>query len=178
MLALGPLTNIASALDLDESLASRIDELVFVGTNLSSLGRWPPYFPFDFNLTADRSASVRVMRSAIPLTLVPLDVAKNLRAKWSDVAALPGDMGRLARAGARRWWVRGFLLRGARTLPVWDLVATMYAIRPELFRVEEHGLTVHESSWVEYGRGTKTARVITGFDRDEVWSAFAALCRG
>lgn len=177
VLALGPLTNVATALAEDPSLATRIEELVFVGTNLSSRGRWPPYFPFDFNLTADRAASVAVLRSKIPLTLVPLDVAKALSASWPQIAALRGDAARALVRDARRWWLRGFVLKLATRLPVWDLVASMYVLRPDLFRVEERAITVHDSAWVEFGRGEKRAKVVTGFNRDEVWSAFAQLQR-
>src|SRR5204863_73046 len=76
IVALGPLTNVAAALEAKPELARRIVELVVVGANPASRGRWPPLWPFEFNLTKDRRATSAVLGSEVPLTFVPLDAAK------------------------------------------------------------------------------------------------------
>src|SRR5947207_39286 len=77
LLALGPLTNVAAALAADASLSARI-RVAIVGGNLQSRGRWPPWWPFEFNLAHDAAAARAVFASAVPRTLYPLDVCRAL----------------------------------------------------------------------------------------------------
>ncbi|HWN45144.1 MAG TPA: nucleoside hydrolase, partial [Thermoanaerobaculia bacterium] len=69
--ALGPLTNVAAWLD-------QASEIILVGSNVSSPGRFPPWWPHEFNLTHDRPAARAVFSSTVPLTVVPLDVARKM----------------------------------------------------------------------------------------------------
>ena len=169
MLALGPLTDVAAAL----FAGARIAEVILVGANLSSRGRWPPLWPFEYNLVKDRAATSAVFASAAPLVIVPLDVAKTLRMRPRDLAPLAGPLGAHLRDGSRRWLRRARLL-AARSVPVWDLVAAMWLVDPSLFRVEERRAVAQASGWVEFGRG-RPVRVIAGFDPSAVWKRFAAL---
>lgn len=178
ILAIGPLTNIAAALTADPGFAACVRELILLGANTRSHGRWPPLWPFEFNLTKDRAATCAVLSSAIPVTIVPLDVARRLSLRWRDIDALDGAVGALLREGARRWWRRGLLLKGARSLPVWDLVAAMYAVDASLFETAETTVLAHSNAWLEFGRGTRPVRVVRRFDPAAVWSGFRARVSG
>lgn len=169
VLALGPLTDVAAALIAGAGIA----EVVFVGANLTSRGKWPPVWPFEYNIVKDRAATHAVFASAVPLTIVPLDVAKGLRAGRANVAALRGPVGAHLRDGSRRWHRRALLLL-ALNVPVWDLVAAMWLVEPSLYRVEDRLATAHASGWVEFGRG-RAVRVVTAFDAVAVWKRFVAL---
>jgi len=79
ILATGPLSNIAAALDLAPEIESKIRELVWMGGALQVKGNveqddhdgtaeWNSYW--------DPPAVARVWRSKIPITLCPLDVTK------------------------------------------------------------------------------------------------------
>ena len=170
VLALGPLTDVAAAL----YAGARIEETVLVGANLSSRGRWPPVWPFEYNLVKDRSATSTVFASGTSLVIVPLDVAKALRMRSTDLAPLAGPLGAHLREGSRRWIRRARVLTLASSVPVWDLVAAMWVVDPSLFRVEERRAVAHASGWIEFGRG-RSVRVVAGFDSAAVWSRFAAL---
>jgi len=170
LLALGPLTDVAAAL----YAGARIEETVLVGAPTRRPSTWPPVWPFEYNLVKDRAATSTVFASGVPLVIVPLDVAKTLRMRTSDLAPLAGPLGAHLRAGSRRWIRRARVLTLARSVPVWDLVAAMWLVEPALFRVEERRAVAHASGWIEFGRG-RAVRVVAGFDPAAVWRRFAAL---
>jgi len=169
-LALGPLTNLAAVLDRP------IFEAVLVGGNLTSKGRFPPWWPHEFNLTKDRAATRAVFASELPLTIVPLDVARRLRAGPRELRSLAGPLGDFLRRHSARWSRRSLLRRGSRRFPVFDLVAAVYAIEPSLFAAEETWTRLHRNLWVELGKGERRVKVVREFDPRTVWDYFTKIC--
>ncbi len=176
-LALGPLTNLAAVLARPERGAA-IAEAVLVGSNLTSRGRFPPFWPHEFNLTKDGAATRAVFASDLPLTLIPLDVARRLRAGPRDLAELPGALGDFLRRHAARWSRRSRLLRGSPRFPVFDLAAAAYAAAPHLLEVTEGRARLHPNLWVEHGAGERRLRVARDLDAEGVWRWFTALLAG
>lgn len=174
VLALGPLSNVAAALARQQP----VSEVVLVGGNSTSPGRFPPWWPHEFNLTKDRPATRAVFASDLPLTVVPLDVARRLGVGKPDLAQLRGPLGGLLRDQSRRWLRRSRLLRWSSTFPAFDLVAALYAIDPAGIEVEETRVRVHPNVWIEFGAGERRVKVVRGFDRDELWRRFVALVNG
>ena len=172
IVALGPLTNIASALESEPSAGARWSEVVAVGSSSTSRGRWPPWWPHEFNLTKDRRAAAIVFESRVPLTLVPLDVARRLSIAQADLDSLPGPLGERLRMGSRRWLLRARVLRLSRSFPVRDLVAALYVLEPSAFDLEIRGARFHPYGWVEYRAGGREVRLIRGFERDRLWRLF------
>jgi len=172
IVALGPLTNIASALEADPSAGARWSEVVAVGSNAISLGRWPPWWPHEFNLTRDRRAASVVFASRAPLTLVPLDVARRLAISRPDLDSLRGPLGDHLRRGSRRWLLRARVLRFSRSFPAWDLVAALYVLEPSAFDLEIRTARFHPNGWVEYSAGSREVRLIRGFDPERLWRLF------
>lgn len=166
--ALGPLTNAAGWLD-------KASEIILVGSNVSSPGRFPPWWPHEFNLTHDRPAARAVFCSSVPLTVAPLDVARKMRVGKAELAELYGPLGEHLRKHSKRWLRRSRLLRWSSTFPVYDLPAAMYAIDPSLVEVVETTARCHPNLWVEYGNGGRPVRLIRGFDPREIWRRFVAL---
>lgn len=166
--ALGPLTNAAAWLDL-------ASEIILVGSNVSSPGRFPPWWPHEFNLTHDRPAARAVFSSSIPLTVVPLDVARKMRVGKTELAELYGPLGEHLRKHSKRWLRRSRLLRWSSTFPVYDLPAAMYAIDPSLVEVVETTARCHPNLWIEFGNGGRPVRLVRGFDPREIWRRFVAL---
>jgi len=170
-LALGPLTNLAAVLDL----GARISEAVLVGGNLTSRGRFPPWWPHEFNLTKDPAATRAVFASDLPLTLIPLDVARRLRIGSRELRDLEGPMGDFLRRASARWSRRSLFRRGSRRFPVFDLAAAAYAIDPSLVTVEETPVRLHANLWVEFGTGDRRVRVARWLDGERVWRLFRRL---
>jgi inosine-uridine nucleoside N-ribohydrolase len=175
VVALGPLTNLAAALEARPEVARRITEVVAVGANRTSRGRWPPFWPHEFNLTADRRATRVVMESGVPLTLVPLDVARRLVVTPADLAALPGTLGEHVRRHAARWFRRAVFVRGRRAFPVWDLVAALFVVDPAACGTESTVARLHPTGWLELGAGTRPVTLVRAFDPRALWRRFVAL---
>ncbi len=172
--ALGPLTNLAALL----GRGAGISEAVLVGGNLTSRGRFPPWWPHEFNLTKDPAATRAVFASELPLTVVPLDVARRLRAGPAELRALQGELGDFLRRCAVRWSRRSLLVRGSRRFPVFDLAAAAYVLDPSLVTVEETRARLHSNLWVEFGAGERRLKVVRGLDVEAVWERFRGLVSG
>jgi purine nucleosidase len=128
LLALGPLTNVAAALQLDPTLPARID-LRLVGTVLRPW-RHPVYALSDLNLRRDRPAARAVLGASLPRRLFPLDVVQSLRMGPADLDRLAATepAGAYVAHHARRWSRRSRLRNLGRGFPAWDLVAALDAI--------------------------------------------------
>ncbi|WP_426515433.1 nucleoside hydrolase [Diaminobutyricibacter sp. McL0618] len=72
VLAVGPLANLANALELDPSIASRVREVIVMGGAVYVPGNVGPVA--EANVWHDPEAAQAVVEAAWPLTLVPLDV--------------------------------------------------------------------------------------------------------
>jgi inosine-uridine nucleoside N-ribohydrolase len=175
VVALGPLTNLAAALEAGPDVAGRLVEVVAVGGNRTSRGRWPPLWPYEFNLTADPRATRVVVESRVPLSLVPLDVAHRLAVTPADLAALPGALGEHVRRHAARWFRRAVLVRGRRAFPVWDLVAALYVVDPASCETESTVARLHRTGWLELGAGTRPVTLVRAFDPRALWQTFVTL---
>lgn len=173
ILAIGPLTNVARALAENPALANYVTELIVVMTNY----RFPlPAFRFfDFNHWNDPTALRTVMKSPIPITLVPCDVARRLRIAFSDLDFLPDPLGPYFRRHCRRWFRRAVILKGRRTIPVWDLSAAMYAVDPGLFQTRVTSLELSRLGAASFGSaGGRPVTVVEGYHSKNVWDQFVA----
>jgi purine nucleosidase len=109
LVAIGPLTNVAVALERDPGLARRVARLTLMGgwmRGVTIRGRsLPP--SIDYNLCSDEAASRRVLSSGIPIRLVTPDVTVQVWLTGDDVAGLERGASPLQRALGRatRVWV-------------------------------------------------------------------------
>lgn len=179
-IALGPLTNLAAVLAAADrqNLPHRIGEVVLVGGNRASLGRWPPVWPMEFNLTKDRAATAAVFASSLPLTVVPLDQARRLRADRRRLAELSGPLGEHLRRGSRRWLVRNLRVKGRASLALFDLLAAAYVIAPEFVHLEETTARLAARTRVDFGKGGRPVRLVRGFDDGAIWECCRRLING
>lgn len=89
---LGPLTNVALALQREPGLARHVDQIVLMGGGFSEGGNRTP--AAEFNIYVDPHAADLVFRSGIPLTMLPLDVTH-------QALILPDHLARLRALGTR-----------------------------------------------------------------------------
>src|SRR6266568_4174834 len=73
LITIGPLTNVATALNADPELAAMIKSLVMMGGSLSGGNITPAA---EFNIYVDPEAARIVFQSGIPITMVGLDVTR------------------------------------------------------------------------------------------------------
>src|SRR5262245_28340809 len=77
MIALGPLTNIARAIQCAPALMQQLGRLVIMGGAFGVPGNVSPVA--EFNIFVDPHAADMVFRAGLPITLVPLDVTTQVR---------------------------------------------------------------------------------------------------
>src|SRR5260370_5272722 len=159
--ALGPLTNVTAA--------TRAREIAIVGANTSSRGRWPPRWPHEFNLTKDVSATLELFRSDVPLTIFPLDVARELWVTRRDLDAIRGPLGEYLRAGAVRWFRRLWRVKFTRRLPNYDLAAALYLLDEDGFTMEHTTAAMRPNTFIEFGAGTRQVKECRTLDRQRLW---------
>lgn len=83
---LGPLTNLARALDAEPTLAQKLGPVFIMGGAINVRGtmtRWS-----EFNWWSDPEAADRVLRAGLDVRLVPLDVTRRIAVPGSAIRAL------------------------------------------------------------------------------------------
>lgn len=131
---LGPLTDVALALNRAPEIAPRIREIVMMGGAYFEVGNITP--TAEFNVYVDPEAADVVMRSGVPITMLPLDVTHR-------ALATPERLDRIRalgnRAGATVAGLLGFSERfdkekytGAGA-PIHDPNVIAWLLRPDLY---------------------------------------------
>src|SRR5258706_3169537 len=97
LLTIGPLTNIATALNADPDLAGMVRSLVMMGGSLSGGNITPAA---EFNVYVDPEAARIVFQSGIPVTMVGLDVTRKTSLTEDHVRQLQAGQNPVSQAAA------------------------------------------------------------------------------
>ena len=132
---LGPMTNVAMALVKAPDIASRVAGIVAMGGAYFEVGNITP--AAEFNIYVDPEAADIVLRSGIPVTLLPLDVTH-------QVLVTPARKRRLIELGNRASRAVAEMVDFSETFdlkkygwdgaPLHDPTVTAYLLRPSLFQ--------------------------------------------
>jgi inosine-uridine nucleoside N-ribohydrolase len=87
VVVLGPLTAVARALDRSPDFAAHVKQIICLGGSWHEPGNASAVSEFHF--LCDPEAARQVLRSGIPMTLVPLDVMRKLIFSPTDLLELP-----------------------------------------------------------------------------------------
>jgi inosine-uridine nucleoside N-ribohydrolase len=98
LITIGPLTNIATALNSDPELASMVRALVMMGGSLSGGNITPAA---EFNVYVDPEAARIVFQSGIPITMVGLDVTRRTSLTDEHVRTLEAAQNPVSQAAAK-----------------------------------------------------------------------------
>ena len=153
LVAVGPLTNVATALTIDPSLVDAVDELVVMGGS-HAIGNVTA--SAEFNIWADPEAANVVLSSGFRrLTLVTLDAtyrALFTRMNCADFDALGTPAGvAAARFIGRRIDAAEATSQGQAT-PVHDVVCPAYLVRPDVITTRHLPVAVDTTSPLTVGR--------------------------
>ncbi len=177
--AIGPLTNIARALELDSDALSRVRRLVVMGGAVGVGGNVTP--AAEFNMHADPDAAERVLAAGLPVDLVPLDVTQRVILRRS---VLQSALGRAPRPLAdfvlafTRFAFRVEEAAGERGMPLHDPLAVGVALDPSFFGFEPMRLRVGADGETRREAGTPNCRVAVRVDADRFLPWFLErVCR-
>jgi inosine-uridine nucleoside N-ribohydrolase len=98
LLTIGPLTNVADALNSDSDLASLVRRVVMMGGSLSGGNITPAA---EFNVYVDPEAARIVFQSGIPITMVGLDVTRKTSLTDEHVRVLEAEQNPVSQAAAK-----------------------------------------------------------------------------
>lgn len=152
VVAIGPLTNLATALQRDPSLASKIARVVIMGGAIAALpggaGNMTP--DAEFNIWVDPEAARLVFRSGVPITLTPLNATRQTRftREWYDrIVAADTPVTRLIRdrVGPQ------FAADPGRAPQMFDQLAVAALIDPAIVRTVDLYVDVVDTPGPAYG---------------------------
>lgn len=142
IVAVGPLTNVATALRADSDLARMVRSIVIMGGSLSGGNVTPAA---EFNLYADPEAARIVFDAGVPLTMVGLDVTRKVLFTPEHLKVLEAGKTPSSQAAAR---IMGatieHLNRGAHPMleAMHDPLTVAYLIDPEILTLKDYYVEV------------------------------------
>ena len=98
LIPVGPLTNIATALNIDSELAAMVKGIVMMGGSLSGGNITPAA---EFNVYVDPEAARIVFQSGIPITMVGLDATRKTSLTEEHVRVLEAAQNPVSQAAAK-----------------------------------------------------------------------------
>ncbi|WP_226781258.1 nucleoside hydrolase [Oceaniglobus trochenteri] len=176
--AIGPITNLAEAINRDAGFAKNVKRIVFMGGAAFVPGNVTPHA--EANTFNDPHALNVVLQSGAPVTMVGLDVTMQILLDGDDFAALeranPNHGGFLNRASA--FYLEFYRqVVGVAGCGLHDPAAVIACHRPDLFESRSVAIRVIEEG-EEIGRtlpvdeGAPMVEVLTGGDMDGVKNLF------
>jgi purine nucleosidase len=179
IVTLGPLTNLARAMQREPSLITKINQLIILGGTLSEPGNITP--AAEFNIYCDPQAARQVFRTPISKVLIPLDVVRQVTVGYEFLDQLPSES---SRVGSFLRKILPFAFRshrqvlGIEGIHLGAAVALASLIHPELFEVHRVAADVETQGELTIGmtvfdrRGVQEWRpnmhVATGVDANAV----------
>lgn len=130
LLAVGPLTNVAAALDAEPDFAGALRTLTIMGGDFSATGRVAEH-----NFRCDAVAAERVLSSGAPVVATGLDATTVVRIEPGDVERIAetGPFGAALAAEVGVFWE----FHGEEWNNPHDPVAALTMLEPELFRIRD-----------------------------------------
>jgi inosine-uridine nucleoside N-ribohydrolase len=161
LLALGPLTNVALALQRDRRRMAQLRRLVVMGGSIAAPGNVTP--AAEFNFYVDPEAAAQVLAAGLPVELVPLDVTRHALLPRSvlreRLAACPDHLARFLTDVTER----GFQFAdeiGEGGIVLHDPVALALALRPSLTRFEPFHVAIECEGTLTRGMSVADRRAI------------------
>jgi purine nucleosidase len=184
LVTLGPLTDIGLALTRAPEIAGKIREIVMMAGAYFEVGNITP--TAEFNVYVDPKAAELVLKSGVPVTMMPLDVTHR-------VLVTPARMERLFKLGNKSGKALAEALTFSRTFdinkygwdgaPLHDPTTIAYLLRPSLFQGREINVSIETESALtmgmtvaDYWRVTQRPRNVRYMRDIDADGFFALLC--
>ena len=148
LIATGPLTNAATALTLHPDLAKLLRRIVLMGGAAAGGNKTPAA---EFNIWTDPHAAAAVFAAGVPLVMCGLDVTNKAFLTEAELEAV-GAFGTPAARFFRDALMTPLRASGLGTVRLHDVVAVLYAARPDLFSGRPAGVRVETQSVLTRGK--------------------------
>jgi inosine-uridine nucleoside N-ribohydrolase len=179
IVAVGPLTNVATALKSDPGLATKIKSIVMMGGSLSGGNVTPAA---EFNFYVDPEAARIVFDSGVPLTMVGLDVTRKVLLGEQHLAVLEAAKTPVSQAAAkimRATLERMHKGRDATVVAMHDPLTVAHMIDPTILTLKDYYVqietsgefTAGESVGYAYGPARTSPPMNTGLPAPETAEA-------
>lgn len=170
LVALGPLTNVALALEVDAPSLRGVGRVVVMGGAVDVRGNVTP--EAEFNVHVDPEAAARVVDAGLPLDLVPLDATRQARLTRAELtSALRSAPGPLADCIAG-FTARAFHADDPAGIALHDPLAVAVAIDPSLVEWEPVRLAVGPEGQTRRVAGPPNCRFARTVDAPRFISMF------
>lgn len=170
LVPIGPLTNIATALEKDPSVKDRIREIVLMGGAMREGGNYSP--SAEFNILVDPDAADIVFRSGVAITVMGLDVTHQVLAspeRRDRIRAL-GNVAARATADMLDFFNRHDSAKyGSSGAPLHDPCTVAWLLRPDLFTGKACNLSVETRSELTMGHTAVDFWRVTDRPRNINW---------
>lgn len=135
LVALGPLTNIAQAINANPQVMSRLAAIVMMGGAIKAPGNKNRVA--EFNYFVDPEAADIVFRFAVDKAIVPLDACNKIRFRLADFGAVANPRLRAALVEMTEPYIQSIAadegITGEKVAaPLYDPLAIYYLLRPEV----------------------------------------------
>jgi purine nucleosidase len=160
---LGPLTNVAMAMVKEPRIIPRIREIVMMGGGYFEGGNITPVA--EFNIYVDPDAADVVLRSGVPIAMLPLDVTHMILStpeRLQKIRALGN------KAGEAVYQMLSFSERfdlakyGSNGAPLHDPCVIAYMLKPDLFQGRHINVVIETSSELTVGMTVADYWGVTG----------------
>jgi inosine-uridine nucleoside N-ribohydrolase len=162
LICIGPLTNLAMAIQAAPAKMAKVKEIVVMGGAIQAPGNVTP--GAEFNLYTDPDAARLVFTSGLPITLVPLDVTQRVMLRAELIEAVVQHIGSRATRFVRDATERLFGVEqeqtGSAATPLHDPLAVGVVIDPSL--------VTRRPLYVEVETGNGPAQGMTIADRRHI----------
>ena len=152
LIALGPLTNVARTFHRDAEVASMLRSVIVAGGTFAAAGDVTA--AAEFNVFRDREAARMVFHSEANVTVVPLDVSRELALTYAQVGQICDSRSQTSRVLGQ---LLPFALRahrqhlGLESIDLHDVAGVVMALHPELFGVTDAHVEVETAGDVAIG---------------------------
>jgi len=186
LIAIGPLTNLALALQKDPEAIRQFNDIVVMGGAVRTRGNITPHA--EFNFYVDPLAAKIVLDSGLPITLVPLDATQQVfltpQLMEESVKPMGTPLARFVIEATGYDSAKGHFRGGRSAFYLHDPLAAGAVIDPRLLRKEGLYISVETKEGEFCGRsfevpsGGRKVEVCLGVDRDNFLEFYLNRLKG
>ncbi len=150
--ALGPLTNLATAMQRAPDIIPRSQQIILMGGAYFEVGNVTP--AAEFNIYVDPQAADIIFKSGVPLVVMPLDVTHKVltnRKRVEAFRALGSEPGRMVAEWTDFFERFDMQKYGSDGAPLHDPCVIAYLIRPDLFQGRHINVEIETGSELTMG---------------------------